>query len=230
MDSYMQWKQQLNGQPLANTLFNDPFKDGYSVAPWTRVPQAMYTEAFLRGRGTTSLQSNDNWSFPENDRGAVSFRVSNSPDQLLIDLGGPNSDAFGYSVVIGRGGYSGVMRKSIQGTMLNPWNPDPDYTFHPIQNVQYDSRFYLPDTPVDLWISYNYGRIEVGTGAQPGSGHVILKAFDPQAAPGIQLVGFGVWTNSDDRASTVSHITAWKFNGSVKPWQAPPYFTLLNYP
>jgi hypothetical protein len=226
---YQQWKQELNGQSLSDALFNDRYKDGFQVQKWRREPRASFDQVYLRGTGTVSLQGNDNWNFPETDRGAITFQVRNAPDQLMIDLGGYRSDIFGYVVVIG-GDRSGVYRKYIQGTILAPWNNMPNYTYVPLSNVEYDRQFILPQAPINLWLVYDYGRITVGTGEQPDAGHVVLDTMDNKAAPGIQLVQFGVWSNSDDRESVVQYVHPWRKNGTVQPYQSPDYFTLLPPP
>lgn len=208
MDSFLSWKRSLNGANLYNTLNKDPFGDGFAVKTWTPVPQSQFGEIYLRGTGMRSLQGNLNWDLPETDRGAVTFEVANAPDQLMIDLGGYRSDLLYYTIVIGRGPYAGVLRKQLQGSMMSY----QEYNYLPLSGVHYDSSFYLDDAPVTLWMVYDYGHIEVGVGSSPESGRVILRAYDSQAAPGLQLVQFGTWRNSDDRVSSVRNVQMWRKN------------------
>lgn len=229
---YQHWMRELNGQQLADRIWGRDFDDEFVDyrGDWVPIPRAWFNEYRLYGNDFRSIEWNQNWTFAENDRGAVTFAVENAKAGLIVDLGGQNSDAFGYFIVLdddSRRSY--VMRKHVGSGHNVPSRPFQAQRHERLTDVRVDPSFRLdPDSTNRLWLTYEYGRIRIGKGDAPGRGPVVLEANDPRSAPGIQQVGFGKMGNRSQHPIVLKEVLS--YGPNRRSTGMNPYNRTINAP
>ena len=192
VEDYGQWMRLLNGHYLMNRLRHDESDDEWDEGNWDPIPQAWFNEYFLKGTDLRSMEWNRNWTLAQNDQGVMTFHLKYMGGGLVIGLSHLNNDFFGYWIVIDDDQHqSYIMRRTGVGanTPMEPLQVQPPLRRLPgcsSTDFQFDG-----GAEYDMWISYDFGHIQVGLGNYPMVGPVILECKDPHSAPGIQQVGFG---------------------------------------
>jgi hypothetical protein len=200
--SYSQdWHRDANAQRLSDLLELDPHQDGFGSrdVTWEQYPRPAFDEVMFQSAGPNSMQTNADFTLVNADCGALSCTVDNAPEQLAFDLGGLMSDAFGYVVVLGDRGSPSLVWSKMRGAPLR--------NFEDLRPAGWS----FAATNQRLWLAYDYGKIVLGQGSMPGSGVVLLRAFDTMPHPGAAAqIGFGAWHNSDQRLCTVKQVRMWR--------------------
>lgn len=208
------WYHVAQAQALDDRL--SAFGGSSCSSPWVAMPDPAAVvagaETTIYGAGALSFQhgvDGGQWLLPAESCGAVSFCVHNPPQQLAVELTGISAAPYGYVVVLGDAGQPA----SVLARRMDCFMPSP------LQDVQ-DLRpagWRFSQHSNDLWLSYVYGVIRVGTGSSPDDPHstILLQATDRAAMPGCNAIGFGSWRNDDARLVRVTNVRLYRRNANA---------------
>lgn len=212
--NYQQWMRQLNGQPLMDyTNYKTQSHSHHHIGEydfpgercaWKAIPVARFDDYILAGNDLRSMRYNNDWTLGDADRGAFTFRVHDCGNGFVIGLGHHTTDIFGYYVVLGDDdGESYVLKMVSPGRQFAP-------RYERVRGVSAEPGFQLsPDAPVDMWVTYEYGRIQVGLGSVIGQ-QMVLEYTDQQPAPSVQQFGFGLMGNRWSAPVRVTNVVSYR--------------------
>lgn len=195
--SYSSWKKTQTGYDCEQSSLSQHHDGFVHRGRWLAQPAPRFDEALILGTGDASLYSNQDWTFPVMDEGAITFTVTQPMEQLRIDLNSGLTTAAGYTIVVGQPNV--IYRRSFQ-----------QYTPLPARGVMNAN---LKHT-ADLWMSYEHGIIAVGHGTEFGN-NVFLTATDGEAAPMMRQIWFGGWNNPDCVRTRITNVRFYRYNKPV---------------